>query len=112
MAKALTERQEIVLGIVREGTVLEDGEALKFYYPSGQNHSQVYDMAVSLLPNSMGTHLRGSDGAIILGFARRGLVTMRPSLSKYACAITESGVGLYDRVALRWKAGIRGGTKF
>lgn len=107
MKRRLSPRAELVLAYIRESTHRDDAGNLTRYMVPPRNpylgdlygESQCRD-------GRDGFRLNGSgDARIIKSFADAGLVKMMP-IATYACAITESGIVLYERIAARRRLGV------
>ena len=95
--KKLSSRAETVLGVIRESTVIDDGEVERYWVPGVDPIYTVYGGCLE-----RPTYISGSgDARIIRSLEMRGLVRMRPVCGPYACECTEDGVLEYERIAER-----------
>ena len=95
----LRERDEILLGIVRERTEFKDGVLSRFYVPTSESVMVVYGV---VLPGH-GTYVSGTDGSRLRKMERLGLLA-RQALCGHAYAATARGIEAYEEVARRTRA--------
>ena len=91
----LSERAQVVLGVIREATIIDDGKLQRVWVPWGDFVYSVYGEGLR-----DGTIIPGpGDARIIRSLCAKGLVQMEPKLGPYACAATEDGILEYERIA-------------
>jgi len=95
---ALSDRAELMLGLVRESTKFEGGELACFFLPRA-------DPTLSLYGRSLpfpGFRPRGAgDVAVLRSLARRGLIREMRCSTEFSCAVTPEGVAAYDEIKER-----------
>ena len=96
----LSDRAEILLGIVRECCTFSESGALKRYFvPREDRIYSVYGVDIPNPPLISGS----GDAAIFRSLEKRGLIKSQ-SLTPYAYAITEDGILKYEEIAGRKRA--------
>jgi hypothetical protein len=94
MARPLSNRAELLLGLVREGSDPETGHV---WIPRTTGAHRIYGED----QGSYGFTPGGAGDAVILkSLERRGFISPN-SLTSYAYIVTYSGIAEYDRVAAR-----------
>ncbi len=101
--KRLSDRAELLLGLVRESCTFDDmGEPTMFFVPKAYPYyGTIYGECVKhgFLPY-------GSDAQTFKSFERKGLVR-KMTAADYSYCITEDGIQLYEEIAERRRAGDR-----
>lgn len=102
--KPLSDRAELLLGLVCESTRLDaNGEVDTIFTPSRYPTFRIYGQRTAdggFRPSGSG------DAAILRGFERRGLTKLPPfkPMVDYAYIITDAGIALYNEIRKRREA--------
>lgn len=95
---ALSDRAELMLGLVREETRFANGELEKIFIPRRDPVLSLYGRPL----RSPGFRPSGaSDVAILQSLVRRGLIREVDCSVEFAHAVTPEGIALYDEIKAR-----------